>query len=318
MPSTRRLDVVDPMPAPGSVSVATRRLLPNGRQGLVGPWCLVNHFGPADVAAGPALDSPRHPHTGCSTLTWLFSGALEHVDSIGNRLRITPGEVVRMVAGRGVSHSQRSDPRAPLLHGVHLWLALPEHARHIAPSLTRYRPDPMAVDDATVRLFIGTWLDRGAPLLTYSPVVGAEISLPVIGRLARELNPTFEHAVLVDRPATVNGTPVRANRMAVLPLGTTGLRIEAGNESVRAILLGGRPLPDRIIMWWTFLGRTHAEIADYRAAWQAEIGAEPADPPRSGRYRDAVAWPRFGTAGPDMAPAQPAPPLNGILRPRRT
>ncbi|WP_081683853.1 pirin family protein [Granulicoccus phenolivorans] len=318
MPSTRRLVVVDPSPAPGMGGMPAGRLLPNSRVGMIGPWCLVNHFGPTDTRGGAPIASPRHPHTGCSTVTWLFSGAIEHVDSIGNRIRITPGEVARLIAGRGVSHAQTADPTAPILHGVHLWLALPEHARHIAPALTRYRPDPIGVDDATVRLFIGTWLGRGAPVLTYSPVVGAEIMLPVRGRLARELAPDFAHGVLVDRPVTVNGTPVPANRLAILPLGTPELRMEAGPEPVRAILLGGRPLPDRVIMWWTFLGRTHAEIADYRAAWQAEIGAEPADPPASGRYRDAVAWPRFGVPEPGMAPAQPAPPLNGILRPRRS
>ena len=71
------------------------------------------------------MDVAPHPHCGLATVSWLFSGEVEHRDSLGTVAVVRPGEVNLMTAGRGISHSEVSTPRTSVLHGVQLWVVLP-------------------------------------------------------------------------------------------------------------------------------------------------------------------------------------------------
>src|SRR5689334_23998401 len=111
-----------------------RRTLPAKERSMVGAWCFADHYGPQDVRGGPGMDVPPHPHTGLQTVSWLFSGEIEHRDSAGHHAIVRPGEVNLMTAGRGISHSEYSTDGTTLLHGAQLWLALPDTDRHIEPT----------------------------------------------------------------------------------------------------------------------------------------------------------------------------------------
>ena len=87
---------------------------------------------------------PRHPHTGLQTVSWLFTGEIEHRDSAGFHAAVRPGEVNLMTAGRGISHSEFSTPDTEVLHGAQLWVALPDRARQMEPTFEHYRPEPLS------------------------------------------------------------------------------------------------------------------------------------------------------------------------------
>ncbi len=110
--------------------LTVRRALPTRRRRTVGPWIFFDHMGPAEVPAGGGLDVPPHPHIGLATVTYLFAGEMLHRDSLGSVQAIRPGDLNLMVAGRGIVHSEREPPavrdRPRRLHGLQLWLALPE------------------------------------------------------------------------------------------------------------------------------------------------------------------------------------------------
>jgi hypothetical protein len=116
---------------------------------------------------------------------------------------------------------------------------------------------------------------------------------------------------------SLDGTPLAVDHLHYLRPGRAGMVLEAGRTPARVLILGGEPLGEQIVMWWNFVGRTHDEIVSYRAAWQAEIGAEPAGPPAGDAYPDGAPYPRFGPY-PEGYPAPlPAPALpNAQLRPR--
>jgi len=82
-----------------------RRLLPQLRARHVGPFVFFDHMGPAQFAPGHGVDVRPHPHIGLATVTYLFRGAMEHRDSLGNVRTIRPGDVNWMTAGRGIVHS---------------------------------------------------------------------------------------------------------------------------------------------------------------------------------------------------------------------
>ena len=273
MVRAQHVEVIEPRDVPlgGPRSMTVRRTLPQRPRSLVGAWCFVDHYGPDDVASTGGMVVPPHPHTGLQTVSWLYAGEVEHRDSTGAHALVRPGEVNLMTAGHGVSHSEVSTPGTTSLHGVQLWVALPRAVQDIAPAFEHHVPDVDVVGDATLRVFVGTFAGTTSAVTTYSPLVGAELRLPAAGATSLPLDPAFEHALLVDGGVLdVAGTEVLPGRLAYVGTGVTSvdLRVLDGDD-VRVLLLGGEPLGEEIVMWWNFVARTHDEIVEQRAAWQA-------------------------------------------------
>jgi len=73
----------------------------------------------------PGQGFGTHPHDNMEIVTWVLAGALEHKDSMGNGSIIRPGEVQRMTAGTGVTHSEFNPSDVEGVHLLQIWL-LPE------------------------------------------------------------------------------------------------------------------------------------------------------------------------------------------------
>ncbi|HEX5532339.1 MAG TPA: pirin family protein [Actinomycetales bacterium] len=249
-----------------------RRLLPLRQRRMVGAWCFVDHFGPVDITGQPGMQVPPHPHTGLQTVTWLAEGEILHTDSLGNSQPIRPGQLNLMSSGAGISHSEQSPPeRPPHMHGLQLWVALPEHARHDEPRFDHYTDLPqLHVGDAIVTVVVGEMGAAASPALVHTPLLGAEIRLEGAGQVSLSLRPDFEHAVLVmDGDTDVEGTQLGAGSLLYLGAGLDEITIEAAAPS-RLFLLGGQPFDEPLVMWWNFVGRTHEDIAQARADWMSE------------------------------------------------
>ncbi|WP_402462990.1 pirin family protein [Isoptericola aurantiacus] len=315
------------VPLGGPRALTVRRTVPQRRRSLIGAWCFCDHYGPDDVAAAGGMQVPPHPHIGLQTVTWLFAGEILHRDSLGTSQRVRPGELNLMTAGHGISHSEESPadtaahPRPPTLHGVQLWTVLPAAAKDARPEFEHHGELPTAVlDGARVRVLMGSLRVAGtrlaSPARTFSPLVGAQLDLPPHTVLDLETDPGFEHGVLVDSgEATVAGTPVPPSDLAYVPAGRRGLRLTAGAAPVRALLIGGVPFDEDVVMWWNFVGRDHEEIVAARRAWTEQV-AEQADGTTA--YARGAAGRRFGqvegyATGPLRAPELP----DVRLRPRR-
>src|SRR6478609_96005 len=116
-----------------------QRVLPYRARRTVGSWCFVDQMGPGAVTAEHGLDIGPHPHIGLQTVTWLLHGEVLHRDSLGSEQVIRPGQLNLMTAGRGVSHSEETrGVYDGVLHGVQLWVALPDATRHGAPAFEHH------------------------------------------------------------------------------------------------------------------------------------------------------------------------------------
>jgi len=307
------------VPLGGPRAMPVRRTLPQKQRSLIGSWCFLDHYGPDLVPESGGMQVPRHPHTGLATVSWLFTGKIAHRDSAGYEAIVRPGEVNLMIGGRGISHQEFSTPDTGILHGAQLWFALPEWARNMAPTFAHYAPEPVRGDRTELRVFLGSFAGSVSPVATYTPpLLGAEALLHAGSRLELDLDPSFEHGILLDTgDMSLDGTPMAVDHLHYLRPGHGSIVLEAGETPGRVLILGGEPLGEEIVMWWNFVGRSHEEVVAYRAAWQAEIGAEPAAPPAGGTYPDGAPYPRFGPF-PEGYPAPlPAPALpNARLRPR--
>jgi len=284
--STGGVHVLRPREVPlgGPRAMTVRRTLPQRERSTVGAWCFADHYGPDDVARTGGMRVPPHPHTGLQTVSWLFAGEIEHRDSAGHHALVRAGELNLMTAGRGISHSEVSTPGTALLHGVQLWVALPDAARATAPRFEHHAPDDVTGPGWRARVFLGEALGRRSPVATHTPLLGAEVELAPGARLELDVDPRFEHGVLVDAgPVTVLGPApdvLQPGELGHLDPGRRSLTLAAPPAApARLLLLGGTPFTEPILMWWNFVGRTHEEIVGFRADWEAGRFALPVDDP---------------------------------------
>jgi redox-sensitive bicupin YhaK (pirin superfamily) len=274
------------------------RLLPNLGRRLVGAWCFVDHYGPDDVADAPGMQVPPHPHIGLQTVSWLLDGTVHHRDSLGSDQLIRPGELGLMTAGAAITHAEQSPVRHPaLLHGVQLWVALPDGARSVAPAWEHHPVLPVVRDrGATATVIVGSLAGAASPGRTYSPLVGVDARLDAGADTLLPLEPEFEHAVLVmSGSAEVAGAALAPGAMIYLGCARRDLRL-ASRTGARVLLLGGAPFEEEIVMWWNFVARSNEEIVEARAQWT-----------------EGIAFPSVAGYGGYRLPAPPLPP--GRLRP---
>lgn len=301
------------VPLGGPRAMTVRRTLPQRGRSMIGAWCFIDHYGPDDVSATGGMDVAPHPHTGLQTASWLFQGAIDHIDSGENAGRIVPGQLNLMTAGAGICHSEVSTADTARLHGVQLWLALPEAARSSAPRrFEHYAPGPVAFDGGDALVFLGRLLGCTAPVETHSPVVGAELRLHAGASLELEVDPEFEHGLLADAGLlSVEGVAIPAGAVGYTGIGAHRLRIaNEGDGPARALLIGGAPFGEELVMWWNFVGRDSDEIAMFRQQWERGDA-------RFGRVAGYVGHggPGSNAQGMGRLPAPALPPLR--LRPRR-
>lgn len=249
-----------------------RRLVPNKGRRMIGAWCFLDHYGPDDIKVTGGMWVPPHPHTGLQTVTWLFEGLGLHTDSLGSRQLIRPGQLNVMTAGHGICHAEVSPPEAPTrLHGVQLWVCLPDAVRDTAPPDFTHLAELPSYDEegARVRVLVGSLGAVTSPAPTYTPIVGAEVTVPAGASVRLPLDPAFEHGVLVAQgTALVDGVTVERNAMSYLGTGRSSLTVRAEpGEPVVLLLLGGEPFEEEIVMWWNFIGRSHEEVVAQREAW---------------------------------------------------
>nr|WP_246283464.1 pirin family protein [Nocardioides perillae] len=336
----------------GPRAMTVRRTLPQRARSLLGAWCFLDHYGPDDVADTGGMVVAPHPHTGLQTVSWLFTGEVEHRDSAGHHALVRPGELNLMTAGHGISHSEVSTPETTVLHGAQLWVALPEGARDGAPGFAHHRPEPVRGDGWELRVFLGSLAGSTSPVPTATPLLGAELLLEPGARVDLAVDPTFELGVLVDTGDVglrlgEGGDELRvpAHALACAEPGATTLVLTAHDAPARLLLLGGPPFGEPIVMWWNFVGRSHEEVVAAREAWQAQVLADADDevvgahPPREaagglevaaggdpGDPADPAVVPdgrqvrpgRFGVVAGQPLPPIPAPPLPRVrLRERR-
>ncbi|GAB3699914.1 pirin family protein [Mariniluteicoccus flavus] len=299
------IELLEPRDVPlgGPRAMTVRRTLPQRQRSLIGAWCFVDHYGPDDVAETGGMDVAPHPHTGLQTVSWLFTGEIEHRDSHGVHARVRPGELNLMTAGHGICHSEVSMPDTAVLHGVQLWVALPGAHRDVPRDFAHFAPVPVERDGVRLSVFLGELADQASPVTTFTPLLGAELVLAPGARFDAEVDPAYEHGVLVDTGEVgVDGTPVAQGVLAYAPPGARRLNLaNEGATSARVIVLGGAPLDEEILMWWNFVGRTHEEIVAFRAAWEE----------RSARFGEVDGY----GGEPGRLPAPALPPVR--IRPRR-
>jgi hypothetical protein len=251
------------------------RLLPTAQRRLVGPFIFFDHMGPVDFAPRQGVDILPHPHIGLATVTYLFAGSILHRDSLGSVQTIQSGDVNWMVAGRGIVHSERTEPEARVtghrLHGVQSWVALPIGEEERAPSFDHVaaaRLPRRDMDGVALRLIAGEAFGLRSPVPVFSAMFYLDLEFRAGGRITLPEDYRERALFIAEGEIEIGRAVHRAGSMVVVEAEDDATLTARG--SARALALGGSPLeggPRHIE--WNFVSSSKARIEQAKADWRA-------------------------------------------------
>jgi redox-sensitive bicupin YhaK (pirin superfamily) len=252
-----------------------RRALPSAARQMVGPFIFFDQMGPAEFLTGQGIDVRPHPHIGLGTVTYLMKGRIHHRDSLGTDQWIEPGAVNWMVAGHGITHSERTDGDArenPMsLFGLQTWLALPRDQED-TPAAFVHAPKAtlpeLSGEGKEVRLILGTAWGDTAPVALPLEVFYADAVLAPGAAIPLPDNHEDRGAYVLSGEVTVGGQTFPAGQMLVFRPGDR-ISLRAGDTGARLMLLGGQTMDGPRYIWWNFVASSRDRIDAAREAWRA-------------------------------------------------
>jgi redox-sensitive bicupin YhaK (pirin superfamily) len=252
---------------------SVHRALPSQQRRLVGPFIFWDQMGPGAFAAGHGVDVRPHPHIGLSTVTYLFEGTLDHKDSLGNSVRIVPGEVNLMSAGKGIVHSERTGAdirRQPSrLFGIQSWLAQPKDKELSEPAFTHIGVEQLpSFDDGEVsgRVILGAFQGYVSPAPTQWETLYLELKLNHGATFQLPANIEERALYLAGGTVDVNGAIFDSPRLVVLRPGA-----EAALKSIETahlLIFGGAAMDSPRYIWWNFVASSVERIKGAADDWR--------------------------------------------------
>ena len=249
------------------------RVLPASKRRLVGPFCFLDHLGPAELPAGEGMDVRPHPHVCLATVSYLFEGEIMHRDSLGSAQPIRPGAINWMSAGRGITHSERTPDAlrasGSRIHSLQLWVALPLAEEESAPSFQHHPAaslPELTLGDARIRVLAGSTFGAKSPVHTLSPLFFVEVALPSGGTLELPNEHRERAAYVVEGAFRCGNQRIAARDMAVFCPDTRPVLI--AEERTRLMLLGGAPLEGPRYIEWNFVASSKSRIERAKEDWR--------------------------------------------------
>jgi redox-sensitive bicupin YhaK (pirin superfamily) len=248
------------------------RALPSKEKQMVGPFIFWDQMGPGEFLSGTGLDVRPHPHIGLSTITYLFKGTMDHKDSLGNDVRIRPGDINLMSAGRGIVHSERTGQdirQLPTeLFGIQSWIAQPKKYEESKPLFQNVCSQEITkIDSGGVhgKVLFGE-LDG---LKSSIESQWATLYLDVIIEAKNKFNipPTYaERAIyIISGDAYFDDTKLPLNTLIILKP-SINISLKA-TKLTRLLVLGGEPMDGPRYIYWNFVSSRKDQIEDAKNKW---------------------------------------------------
>ncbi|MGD9951521.1 MAG: pirin family protein [Burkholderiales bacterium] len=249
------------------------RLLPFARRRMVGPFIFLDRMGPAEFPAGipRSVDVRPHPHIGLSTLTYLFAGEIMHRDSVGSEQAIVPGEVNWMVAGRGITHSERFERarrEGGRMDGLQAWVALPKEHEETEPAFFHHGTSELPeVDEPGIRrrLIAGEAFGARSPVKTHSPLFYVHSRLEAGARERLPEGYAERAAYVIAGEVETDGRRFVEGQLLVFGAGDAAIQ---ARTRASLMLLGGEPVGERYIEW-NFVASSKERLEQAKADWRA-------------------------------------------------
>ena len=251
-----------------------RRALPAPKRQMVGPFIFFDQAGPAEFLTGQGVDVRPHPHIGLGTVTYLYRGDFHHRDSIGSDQIIRPGALNWMVAGKGVSHSERtseagrSGPHS--LFGIQTWIALPEQYEDMEPTFEHHGKEALPeIRDQGIdaKLILGNAYGETAPAQMYSETFYLDVTLTAGALFPMPDNHEDRGIYITEGSISISGQSYAAGQMMIFRPGDK-ITVQAGERGARLMALGGATLNGPRYIWWNFVASSEEKIEEAKREWR--------------------------------------------------
>lgn len=249
------------------------RSLPFKRKRMVGPFIFWDQMGPGSFSSGQGLDVRPHPHIGLSTVTYLFEGSMDHKDSLGNDMRIVPGDVNLMTAGSGIVHSERTGAdirqHSSKLSGIQSWLAQPKSHEDGKAAFEHTDAEKLPVinaHDVKGRVIFGEFEGVVSPVQTQWETFYVDLYLQQGAQI--EFSRFIEERAIYVLTGSIEIKGVRcdAHHMIVLQPGHP-VTIKA-LEPVHLMLLGGATMDGPRFIYWNFVSSSKERLEQAKEDWR--------------------------------------------------
>lgn len=250
------------------------RLIPFRKKRMIGPFIFIDHMGPTRLGPTTYMDVDQHPHIGLSTLTFMLEGELMHEDSMGTRQRISPGSVNWMVAGKGVSHTERTprdlrNGKTFTAHGYQIWVALPKNLEDIEPEFHHFDSSELPSwkdGPAEFKLVAGEGYGKKAPVPVHSNLFMVEIKTTDTFRLNTKDYLKGEIGIcIVEGSIEACGEVVKKGNILVSKVEDTCNTILHPNTHI--LLFGGEVFPEERHIYWNFVSHSKEKIDLAKQQW---------------------------------------------------
>ena len=277
-PAGDEIDAIETLIVPRARDIgefAVRRALPSPKRQMVGPFIFFDQVGPVEFLTGQGIDVRPHPHIGLGTVTYLYEGSMHHRDSLGTSMTITPGAVNWMVAGNGITHSERTaqavrQSNGHQLFGIQTWVALPQGAEDYNPSF-EHQPEAalplLEGEGKSARLILGHAFGETAPVKTYSDMFYLDVQLKPGAAIPLPGDHEDRGAYITLGEVEIAGDLFGAGQMMVFRPGDS-VSLKAGPQGARLMLLGGETLNEPRYIWWNFVSSSLEKIDAAKEAWR--------------------------------------------------
>ena len=249
-----------------------RRALPFRKKRMVGPFIFWDQMGPGEFLTGQGVDVRPHPHIGLSTVTYLFDGSMDHRDSLGNHLRIVPGDVNLMTAGSGIVHSERTgqDVRQnpSRLYGIQSWLAQPKIYEDASPDFTHMSAGDLPgfdADGASGRVILGEFSGMASPVKTQWETLYVDFQLDNGSRFSIPKRTEERALYVINGEIEIAGMRYSPQQMLVFRPGDD-VTIKALSQ-VRAMILGGAAMDGPRYIFWNFVSSSKQRLEQAKQDW---------------------------------------------------
>ena len=275
-PEAGRLEDIETLIVPRARDLGdfeVRRALPAPQRQMVGPFIFFDHMGPVEFLTGQGIDVRPHPHIGLGTVTYLYDGEFQHRDSLGTNQMIYPGEVNWMVAGQGVTHSERTSEETRLgksrLYGIQTWVALPEKDEERGASFEHHSKTSLPVlegEGKKLRLIMGRGWGARAPVSTFTDMFYADVEMLPGAKLPMPDDHEDRGLYVLEGSVEIAGEAFDKGRMMVFRPGDA-MTVTAGEQGARIMALGGETLSGPRHIWWNFVASSREKIDAAKEAW---------------------------------------------------
>jgi len=270
-----------------SVNVGTipvMRAFAGDQNDYVSPFVLFDEFGPIEVNPGSdPYKVDAHPHAGVTPTTYFVSGTGHHKDSLDYDFQIGKGDFMMFSSGRGAIHMEESGKKmveeGGIVHGFQIWLNTPSAYKWDDPTTVVHRTtnmDKIEGKGYTIQVILGDFGKAKSNIELLSPAFYYHVKMDADSRLDIPTNANHNAFMyMVDGSLELHeGHRLKTNQVVLYQREAELIRLYAEKPS-EFLVLGGKPLNERVYSYGPFVMNTEEEIRRCIKNYNAGLMGDP-------------------------------------------